>query len=51
MKCDKGTKLVAITEKHGRLIGVLICSASCHEVGIVEPTLDACFVGENPAVL
>ena len=51
MKCDQGTKLIAITEKHGRLIGVLICSASCLEVGIVEPTLDACFVGENPTVL
>ncbi|MCG9126692.1 transposase [Candidatus Poribacteria bacterium] len=29
----------------------LICSASCHEVGLVEPTLDACFVSETPVVL
>ncbi|MCG9129514.1 transposase [Candidatus Poribacteria bacterium] len=29
----------------------MICSASCHEVSLVEPTLDACFVSETPAVL
>ena len=32
-------------------MSVLISSASCHEVGLVEPTLDACFVSAPPAVL
>ena len=50
-KCGKGTKLVAITEKRGRPVGVLIVSASRHEVRLVEPTLDTCFVSEVPAVL
>ncbi|MCG9126306.1 hypothetical protein JT359_01775 [Candidatus Poribacteria bacterium] len=40
-----------MTEKQGRPISILICSASCHEVSLVEPTLDACFVSETPAVL
>ena len=31
-KCGKGTKLVAITEKSGRPVSVLITNASCHEV-------------------
>ena len=50
-KCGKGTKLVAITEKRGRPVGVLITDASCHEVRMVEPALDACWTFENPAVL
>ena len=32
-------------------MSVLIASASCHEVRLVEPVLDACFVSEMPAVL
>ena len=47
-KCGKATKLIAITEKQGRPIGVLICSISCHEMGLVEPELDTCFVNEIP---
>ncbi len=31
-KCCKGTKLVAITEKRGMPVSILITSASCHEV-------------------
>lgn len=50
-KCGKGTKLVAITEKRGRPVSVLITSASCHEVRLVEPALDACWTSESPAVL
>ena len=50
-KCGKGTKLVAITEKRGRPVGVLITDASCHEVRLVEPALDACWTFETPAVL
>ena len=42
---------MAITEKRGRPIGVLISSASTHEVRLVEPTLDACFVSEVPVIL
>ena len=50
-KYDKGTKLVAITEKRGRPISVLISSASCHEVDLIETVLDSCFVSATPAVL
>lgn len=50
-KCGKGTKLVAITEKSGRPVSVLITDASCHEVRLVEPALDACWTSENPVVL
>ena len=42
---------MAITEKRGRPIGVLVASASRHEVRLVEPALDACFVLGQPAVL
>ena len=42
---------MAITEKRGRPIGVLIASASRHEVRLVESTLDACIVSEFPAIL
>ena len=50
-ECGKGTKLVAITEKSGRPVSVLITDASCHEVRLVELALDACWPSENPAVL
>jgi len=50
-KCGKGTKLVAITDKRGRPVSVLIASASCHEVRLVEPALDACWTSEPPGVL
>ena len=50
-KCGKGTKVVAITEKSGRPVSVLITDASCHEVRLVEPALDACWTSELPAVL
>ena len=48
MKCGKGTKLVAITEKRGRPVSVLVTDASCHEVLLVEPALDACWTPEPP---
>ena len=34
--------------KRGRLISVLISSTSCHEVGLVEPALNTCFMPETP---
>ena len=37
---------MAITEKRGRPVSVLIASASRHEVRLVEATLDACIVSE-----
>ena len=37
---------MAITEKRGRPVGVLIASASRHEVRLVESTLDAYIVSE-----
>ena len=49
--CRKDTKLFAITDKRGRPISVLIASASCPEVGLVEPALNACFTPETPAIL
>ena len=42
---------MAITEKRGRPIGVLISSASTHERCLVEPTLDACIVSALPVIL
>ena len=42
---------MAITEKRGRPIGVLIASGSTHEVRLVEPTLGACFVSQMTVIL
>ena len=42
---------MAITEKRGRPVGILIASASAHEVSLVASTLDACIVSELPAIL
>ncbi len=42
---------MAITEKRGRPVSVLVASASRHEVRLVEPTLDVSFVSAMPAVL
>ena len=42
---------MAITEQRGRPISVFIASGSHHEVRLVEPTLDACFVSESPVIL
>ena len=47
-KCGKGAKLVAITEKRGGPVGVLMASASRPEVRLVELALDACFVSAAP---
>ena len=47
---SKGTKLMAIPEKRGRPVRVLIASVSRHEVVLVQPTLDACIVSEMPAI-
>ena len=37
-----GCDYCSYADKRGRPISVLISSASCHEVGLVEPALDAC---------
>lgn len=42
---------MAITEKRGSPIGVMIASASPHEVRLVESPLAACFVSELPVIL
>ena len=47
----KGTKLMAIPQKRGRPVSVLIASASRHEVVLIQPTLEACIVSEMPAIL
>ena len=42
---------MAITGKRGRPVGVLIASVSCHEMRLVEPTLEPCIVSELPVIL
>ena len=42
---------MAITEKRGRPMGILIATASAHEVSLVASTLDACIVSESPTIL
>ena len=42
---------MAITEKRGKPVSVLIASASAHEVSLVASTLDTCIVSESPAIL
>ena len=44
-------KVSSDCRKAGRPISVMISSAFCHEVGLVETGLDSCFVSETPAVL
>ncbi len=50
-KCGRGSELVAIIGKRCRPVSVLITSAYCHAVRLVEPALDACWTSESPAVL
>ncbi len=50
-KCGKGSELVVIIEKRGSPVSVFITRASCHEVRLVEPALDAYWISESLAVL
>ena len=50
-KRGKGTKVMAVADRHGLPIAVHIASASPHEVTLVEATLASRFVLEAPARL
>ena len=47
-KRGKGTKLMAVTDAAGLVLSVSIHSASPHEVGLVEQTLEERFIGPMP---
>ena len=47
-KRGKGTKLMALADRSGLSLAVHPASASPHEVTLVEATLEASFLGEEP---
>ncbi|MFN4289562.1 MAG: IS5/IS1182 family transposase, partial [Permianibacter sp.] len=47
-KRGKGTKIMAIADRHGLPVAACIESASPHEVTLVEKTLAASFLEEAP---
>ena len=47
-KRGKGTKLMALADRSGLSLAVNAASASPHEVTLVEATLEASFLGEEP---
>ena len=47
-KRGKGTKLMALADRSGLPLAVHAASASPHEVTLVEATLEASFLGEEP---
>ena len=50
-KRGKGTKIMAIADRTGLPVAITIASASPHEVTLVEQTLNASFLPDNPARL
>jgi transposase len=50
-KRGKGSKLMAVADREGLPIAVMISSATPHEVTLVQPTLDSRFVKEMPTHL
>jgi transposase len=50
-KRGKGSKLMAVADKEGLPLAVMISSATPHEVKLVQPTLDTRFVEEMPTRL
>ena len=47
-KRGKGSKIMAIADRHGLPLAVHVASASPHETKLVEPTLDRRFLAETP---
>jgi IS5 family transposase len=47
-KRGKGSKLMAVADREGLPLAVMISSATPHEVTLVQPTLEARFVKELP---
>ena len=50
-KRGKGTKIMAITDRHGLPIGISVASASPHETKLVETTLEQRFTKQVPPLL
>ena len=50
-KRGKGTKIMAIADRAGLPLAITIASASPHETTLVEQTLNASFLPDNPARL
>src|SRR3972149_4046557 len=50
-KRGKGTKIMAVADRAGLPVAISIASASPHEVTLVEPTLDTCFLNTVPTRL
>lgn len=50
-KRGKGSKIMVIADRHGLPVSVYVSSASPHESQLVEPTLAACFVADEPRCL
>lgn len=50
-KRGKGTKIMAIADRHGLPIGISVASASPHETKLVETTLEQRFTQEVPALM
>ena len=47
-KRGKGSKIMAIADRHGLPVAVHVVSASPHETTLVEPTLQRRFLARNP---
>jgi len=47
-KRGKGTKIMAVADRHGLPIAVDVASASPHEIKLVDSTLKAGFLKESP---
>src|SRR5580704_8040075 len=47
-KRGKGSKIMAIADRHGLPLAVHVASASPHETRLVEPTIERCFLAETP---
>jgi transposase len=50
-KKGKGSKIMAVVEAHGMPVALTTDSANPHEVKLVEPTLEALFVEDQPKYL
>ena len=50
-KRGKGTKIMAIADRHGLPIGISVASASPHETKLVETTLEQRFTKQVPPLL
>lgn len=47
-RIGKGTKIMAIADRHGLPLAICVASATPHEVTLVEQTLDSAFTPDLP---